>query len=105
MSLNIRDIPELKAQLEPSCRRFEVSRLDLVGSAACGDFDPEASDLDFLVTFNPTDPASKADRYFGLLEALEAESGYSVDLLEEKALTNPVLIDSFRRTRIPLYAA
>ena len=35
------------------CRRHQVQRLDLFGSAATGDFDPESSDLDFLVTFLP----------------------------------------------------
>lgn len=35
------------------CRRFGVRRLDLFGSAAMGRFDPQRSDLDFLVEFEP----------------------------------------------------
>jgi predicted nucleotidyltransferase len=36
------------------CRRYQVRRLDVFGSAARGtDFDPERSDADFLVEFAP----------------------------------------------------
>ena len=40
-----------REELWALCRRFHVRRLDLFGSAARGDFDPERSDLDFLVEF------------------------------------------------------
>lgn len=33
------------------CREYGVTRLDLFGSAARGTFDPAASDLDFVLTF------------------------------------------------------
>lgn len=37
------------------CRRFGVRRLDVFGSASRGtDFDPEHSDVDFLVEFDGT---------------------------------------------------
>ena len=36
--------------------KHRVERLDLFGSAAREDFDPETSDLDFLVTFEPMPP-------------------------------------------------
>jgi uncharacterized protein len=36
------------------CRRYQVRRLEVFGSAARGaDFDPERSDADFLVEFAP----------------------------------------------------
>jgi predicted nucleotidyltransferase len=40
-----------REELRALCRRFHVRRLDLFGSAARGDFDPERSDVDFLVEF------------------------------------------------------
>src|SRR5438876_87045 len=34
------------------CRKYRVQRLESFGSAARGDFDPNRSDLDFLVEFD-----------------------------------------------------
>jgi hypothetical protein len=54
------------------CRRHRVRRLDLFGSAATGAFDPERSDLDFLVEFEALEPGTYFDAYFGLREGLES---------------------------------
>ena len=56
--------------LQELCNRFEVRRSDLFGSAARGDFDPEKSDLDFLVLFRRDGKLHIADKYLGLLMAL-----------------------------------
>ena len=40
------------AEIPDLCRRFGVARLELFGSAASGAFDPQRSDLDFLVEFD-----------------------------------------------------
>ncbi len=68
------------------CRRYGVTRLEIFGSAARGeDFDPAASDVDFLVTFGPrarTDFAAFLD----FREALEALLGRSVHLVERPAV-------------------
>lgn len=39
-------------QVAELCRKFNVLRLDIFGSAATGDFSPEKSDLDFLVEYS-----------------------------------------------------
>jgi len=49
------------------CRRYNVRRLDLFGSAVAGNFEPGRSDLDFLVAFEPLAPAAYADAYFGVV--------------------------------------
>ena len=36
-------------ELTELCRRYHVKRLDVFGSAAVGDFNPDTSDIDFLV--------------------------------------------------------
>src|SRR5262244_388898 len=60
-----------RRELRALCRRFHVRRLDLFGSAARGDFDPERSDTDFLVEFDRAHPDALSLRtYFGLKEAL-----------------------------------
>jgi predicted nucleotidyltransferase len=68
------------AEVTALCRRFQVQRLELFGSAAKGKFDPQRSDIDFLVEFAPA-TSGFADRYFGLLEALEAQGDHQSILL------------------------
>jgi predicted nucleotidyltransferase len=76
------------------------------GSAASDDrFDPEHSDLDFLVGFEPMDPGRHARSYFGLLAALHDLFARDVDLVEIKAVTNPYFLDSINRGRRRIYAA
>jgi len=83
------------------CRRFGVRRLDLFGSAATGRFDPEPSDLDFLVEF---EPEACGKSYFRLLTELEKLFGRKADLVTEPGLENPYLrrrIETERRTLFP----
>lgn len=91
------DIPGL-------CRRYGVARLELFGSAAGEGFDPERSDLDFLVEFN-ADSSRLFDRYFGLKESLEALYGRRVDLVSTGSLRNPYFIEAINRSRQLVYAA
>ena len=98
-------VVEEKSALEHLARRFDVSRLELFGSATRGDFDEGSSDLDFLVEFDGNDTAGFADRYFGLKEGLEALFGHPVDLVVESAIKNPYFRDSLDRTRVLLYAS
>ena len=92
-------------RLKALCRQFEVKRLELFGSASDGRFASEGSDLDFLVVFDPSVAGSRADRYFGLLEALESLFSRSVDLVELDAIRNPYFRESIERSRTLLYAA
>jgi predicted nucleotidyltransferase len=87
------------------CARRRVVQLDLFGSAARDDFDPETSDLDFLVDFEPMSPAEHADSFFGLLADLERLFGRRIDLLERKPIENPYLWESIERSRQILYEA
>lgn len=98
--------PRTLAALPALCRRFGVRRLDLFGSAATGRFDPERSDLDFLVSFDDLlPPGAYADAWFGLRSALEALFGRPVDLLTEAALENPYLRRRVEAERRPLFLA
>ena len=47
-------IADKKAKLIELCCQYNVARLEVFGSAARGtDFDPQTSDADFLVEFEP----------------------------------------------------
>jgi predicted nucleotidyltransferase len=98
------ELSDIQQTVQPLCKSYHVARMDLVGSAACGDYKPGESDLNFLVTLEPCTPVQHTDRYFGLLFALEDTFGNRIDLIEETALSNPVLIRSFQATRVLLYA-
>ena len=60
----IRMIQDNRAAIEALCRRFNVARLEVFGSAANDEFDVARSDVDFLVEFKPLEPAPLADAYF-----------------------------------------
>jgi hypothetical protein len=92
-------------RLEALCRRFQVRRLTLFGSAATGEFEAGRSDLDFLVEFQTLAPAQHADAYFGLLLELEDLFQRKIDLVEEGASENPYFLSAVEQSRALLYAA
>ncbi len=95
-----------REELHELCRHFHVRRLDLIGSAARDDFDPERSDVDFLVEFDRSHPeAMSFDTYFGLKESLERLLGRPVDLVESSAVRNPYLKAEFEESRVALFEA
>ncbi|MGH9468674.1 MAG: nucleotidyltransferase family protein [Terriglobales bacterium] len=97
-------VAEKRAEIEELCRRFRVSRLELFGSATGTKFDPNRSDLDFLVRFAESDPLRYGRAYFGLLESLEGLFGRRVDLVSDKPFENPYFQRTVDETRTLLYA-
>ena len=98
-------IEQHRPQLIELCRCHHVKTLEVFGSAAAGTFDPQHSDLDFLVDFLPMPPSAHSKAYFGLWFALEDVFGRKVDLVETAALANPYLLRSIDQNRRVLYAA
>ncbi len=99
-------VEDKRAEIVDLCKRYGVERLDLFGSAAGYSFDPEASDLDFVVSFERRDPPDLFRRYFGLEEDLESLFGREVDLVMEGALEkSPRFARNVERSRVPLYGA
>ena len=97
-------VEDRRTEVVALCEKYGVKRLDLFGSAAGEDFDPEASDLDFVVSFERRDPPDLFDRYFGLQEDLEALFGRRVDLVMEGALEkSPRLAKNVEDSRVLLY--
>jgi hypothetical protein len=94
-----------KEAIAEACRAFGVERLELFGSASRGDFEPSRSDIDFIVTFQSPGAAGYADRYLALAEALERIFERPVDLVTERSLRNPLLLQMIDRDRVSLYAA
>jgi predicted nucleotidyltransferase len=94
-----------RQQIAALCQRYRVRRLEVFGSASSEHFDPQSSDVDFLVDFYPLTPGESADAYFGLREALESLLGRSVDLVMVRAITNRYFLKAIEGAREVLYAA
>ena len=100
----IQMIEKNRRELEAICRRYGVSRLELFGSAVTGASFTERSDLDFLVEFAQPIGSGYADRYFGLLEDLEALLARRVDLVVASAIKNPYFRESVEKSKALVYA-
>ena len=96
-------IAEHRERLDQLCRQFGVHRLDLFGSAVRDDFDPERSDLDWLVTFQDRPDLGPADRFLGLYLGLEALFQRRIDLVEERAIRNPYFRQQIEQERLVVY--
>lgn len=98
--------PETQGRLEALCRTYAVRRLRLFGSATGSDFDPERSDLDFLVEFDAPPPGMRlAQQYFGFLDDIHRLFERKVDLLELSAIENTRLRRNAESSAVTLYAA
>lgn len=84
--------------------RHRVKRLGVFGSATGDRFDPTASDIDFVVEFEPMAPVEHAKAYFGLAEDLARAFGREVDLVELSAVRNPIFRRAVEETAREVYA-
>ena len=90
--------------IRTACQASGVKRLELFGSCARGESQPD-SDIDFLVEFVEPLRAGVFDRYLALHEALQNIFGCPVDLVESSALQNRVLKRRIDADRKLVYAA
>ncbi len=91
--------------LKRVCTEYRVLRLELFGSAAGMRFNPDSSDIDFLVEFQDMEPIQHAEAYLGLVAALRRIFRRRVDLVETRAITNPYFLRSVNKGRVVIYAA
>jgi hypothetical protein len=104
------DLPMLAAIIDDNrdaiaalCRKHRVEALWVFGSATSGAWNPETSDVDFLVDLGQYEPGI-AMRYLDLADDLEALMGCSIDLVSIGGLrNNPRLRDELERTRMAIY--
>ncbi len=87
-----------------ACERYGVARLRLFGSALSDRFDPERSDVDFLVEFLP-DRENLFHDYFDLKKELERIVARKVDLVDAGAVRNPYFRASAFGRAQDIYAA
>ncbi len=95
-----RIIAEKKQEIARICRRYDVRRLEVFGSAArATDFDPARSDVDFLVEFQPPLVSRLLERFLDLQDDLQGVLGRKVDLTRDGTIQNPYRIASIDEDR------
>lgn len=87
-----------------ACEQFGVERLRVFGSLLTDRFDPESSDIDFLVDFLPQRDNLFHD-YLDLKAELERITGRGVDLVVERSVRNPFFKASAFGSAQDVYAA
>lgn len=84
------------------CRQFGVRKLEVFGSGARGNFDPETSDLDFVIEFVDYGPYI-AGRFFGFSEAMERLFSRRVDFIFGPNIKNPYLREAVNESKALVY--
>lgn len=81
---------------------YDVERAYLFGSAAKGTM-TDKSDIDFIIKFpDNMHYTTYADNYFALADALETLLNKKVELVTEKTLKNPYLIQVINQHKVQL---
>ena len=84
------------------CSMHAVTQLSVFGSVLTDKFNG-SSDIDFLVSFGAMPIEDYADNYLQLSMALGELLGREIDLVEEKAIRNPVFRNNVDRTKVQIY--
>ena len=85
------------------CDLQGVRQLEVFGSILRQDFDPERSDVDVLVEFEP-EAANSFANFLDLKEALEGLFGLRVDLVGLRAIRNRRLRCHIEQSKSPVYS-
>ena len=84
------------------CKKHKVTALSVFGSVLTEKFNDE-SDIDMLVDFDTMPIEEYVDNYFNLSDELNKLLGRDIDLIEDKAIRNPVFRDNVNRTKVQIY--
>jgi predicted nucleotidyltransferase len=93
--------PKIK-KIQELCIKNKVKSLYAFGSVTRDDFN-DLSDIDLIVDFEEKDPFTYTDLYFNLKLNLELLLKRQVDLLEERAIINPLFRQQLDNTKVKIY--
>lgn len=85
------------------CKNHRIKSLYAFGSSVTDQFNPQRSDIDLLVEMEDMDPLEKGEKLLSLWDKLEDFFQRKVDLLTQKSLKNPFLLENIDKTKILLY--
>jgi uncharacterized protein len=84
------------------CKKHKVKDLYLFGSLLTENYSID-SDVDFLVEFEGVDLLEYFDNYMDFKESLERLLKRQIDLVENKAIKNPIFRSSIDRSKRLIY--
>lgn len=84
------------------CQKHKVKTLAVFGSVLTDRFCDD-SDIDFVVDFTDVDESDYADNYLEMQEALKNLLGREIDLLENKAIRNSILLQTINDSKQVIY--
>ncbi len=90
------------AQINQLCNLHEVRSLFAFGSVTTKNFNIN-SDIDLVVDIDSNAPLDYSDKYFAIKFQLEDILHRQVDLLEERAIKNPLLKKEIDNTKVLVY--
>jgi predicted nucleotidyltransferase len=88
--------------LKNICQQNKVRTLYVFGSVLTDRFN-DKSDIDLVVDIDSTDPFEYADNYFNLKFALQDLLKRPIDLLENKAIKNPIIRNNIDSSKFLIY--
>ncbi|MES2268062.1 MAG: nucleotidyltransferase domain-containing protein [Bacteroidota bacterium] len=89
-------------QINELCKLHKVRSLFAFGSVTTNKFNIN-SDIDLVVDIDSNDPLDYSDNYFAIKFQLEDILHRQVDLLEERAIKNPLLKKEIDNTKVLVY--
>ncbi|MEQ9423680.1 MAG: nucleotidyltransferase domain-containing protein [Cyclobacteriaceae bacterium] len=89
-------------QIKVICSDNGVKSLFAFGSVTTNKFN-NSSDVDLVVEIEDKDPLAYSDKYFNLKFKLEEILKRPIDLLEFKAIRNPLLKEKIDSSKIQIY--
>ena len=98
-------ITENRERIAELCKQHHVVRLSVFGSAVRADFDPERSDVDLLVEFEPLPHPASSQNHLLLKEKLIQLFARPTDLIRAGSIRNPYIRRSIEDDVETLYAA
>lgn len=99
----IQQLKDKQPEIARLCQQYGVRKLDVFGSAATGEFDPETSDYDFVIDFLDYGPGI-VDRFIGFADAMEELLERRVDFVFESKLRGRFLV-TVNEEREPIFAS
>ena len=90
--------PDLQSNVD-SILQLKMSEINAISGQAFN----EKSDIDMVVDFDKVNLEDYADNYFDFKYSLEDLFGREVDLLEDKAIRNPILRRNIDNSKLLVY--
>lgn len=100
-----KNIEKKKGKIIEICKDLNIKRLYIFGSVLTDSFNKK-SDIDFLISFN--DDITYEDyteNYFALHYKLRSLLKRNIDVITERTLSNPYLIENINKNKRLLYEA